>query len=228
MTLQVIGAGLGRTGTHSLALALEKLGFGPCYTINELKKRPVHVDLWNEAMDGNAIDWDQLFQSYRSAVEWPTVSFLPQILAHYPQAQVVLTLRDADDWFESANATIFDGLELSIHNPKTPGRHRRAVELSRRLILDDLFGGEYRDKDAAIRVYQQHVRRVRDLVPPQRLLQFRVGQGWDPLCEFLEVPAPQEVFPRVNDRDAFLSSAPDWFKELREKLAVQKRADQGH
>ena len=105
--LKVLGAGFGRTGTHSLALALEKIGLGPCYTILEVKKTPGHVDMWNDAADGKNVDWDALFNSYNSAVEWPTVSFFPQLLQEYPEAVVILTQRDPEEWYESPWPYIF-------------------------------------------------------------------------------------------------------------------------
>ena len=122
--LEVIGAGFGRTGTHSLGLALEKLGFGPCYNVLEVSRNPGHTETWNSAIDGKTADWDMLFASYRSAVEWPAVSFLPEITRHYSEARAVLTLRDPESWYESASATIFDGLELSAHNPDPIKRER--------------------------------------------------------------------------------------------------------
>ena len=215
MTLKVIGAGFGRTGTHSLAVALEKLGFGPCYHFLEIDKNPGHVELWNDALDGKAVDWDVLYRSYHSAVEWPTVSFLPQLLRKYPEAKVILTQRDAKDWYESANATIFDGLELSQFNPDPSKQASGAMK--RRLILDGVFSGKYRDKAYAIEAYQQHIRTVVDLVLPGRLLQFRVTEGWKPLCDFLDVPMLNEPFPRRNDRDSMLSEMPDWARKIKDQ-----------
>ena len=107
MSLKVIGAGLGRTGTHSLAFALEQLGFGPCYKITEVERNPGHVDFWNAALDGEPEDWDTLYASYHSAVEWPTVSFLQPLVAHCPAAKFILTHRDPEAWYESARVTIF-------------------------------------------------------------------------------------------------------------------------
>ncbi|MEZ4619102.1 MAG: sulfotransferase [Caldilineaceae bacterium] len=214
MTIQVIGAGLGRTGTHSLALALEILGFGPCYTIHDVKKHPAHVDVWNDAIDGKEIDWSQLFQSYQSVVEWPAVSFLRELLSNYPQAKIILTLRDPNDWYESANSTIFDALELFIYNPNPPGKNRPTLELTRRLVLDKTFSGQYRDKGFTIQIYQQHIQNVIELVPASRLLQYRIAEGWEPLCQFLGVAVPKNPFPQVNERAGFLASAPAWFKKL--------------
>lgn len=211
--LQVIGAGFGRTGTHSLGLALEKLGFSPCYNIIEATKNPHHIASWNDAMDGKSVDWDFLFADYRSAVEWPAVAFLPELTSHFPDAKVILTLREAESWFESANATIFDGLELSAHNPDPIKRERGSM--ARRLILERTFDGKYRDKDHAIRIYKKHIQNVINLIPSNRLMQFNVKEGWDPLCAFLDRPIPDEPFPRLNERTEFLASAPEWTKKIK-------------
>lgn len=218
MALKVIGAGLGRTGTHSLAAAFEKLGFGPCYTVNTVKENPSHVAMWNEAISGKSIDWHRLYQGYGSAVEWPTVSFLPEVLRAYPDLKVILTLRDPKAWYESARATIFEALALSHHNPAPPGKNRPALELTRRLVLDLTFQGQYQNEARAIEIFNQHNLQVKKIVPPDRLLIYRVTEGWLPLCEFLGAVVPDEPFPKSNNRAEFVSSAPEWMKALRQRL----------
>lgn len=210
--LQIIGAGFGRTGTHSLAHALDTLGFGPCYTILETDRNPGHDEMWNDAIAGRPVDWRVLYQNYRSAVEWPTVSFLPQLLHHFPKANVILTLRDPESWYESAAATIFPGLEATAQHPDPEIRAR--ISMKRRLILEQTFSGRYWDKDHAIQVYEDHVRDVIRLVPSERLLQYRVTDGWRPLCKFLDVRQPDEPFPRRNERTRFMASTPEWAKRV--------------
>lgn len=221
MVLQVIGAGFGRTGTHSLAVALEKLGFDPCYHMLEVGKNPHHVDIWNDAIDDKPVNWNTVFQSYKSAVEWPSVAFLSQLLETFPQAKVILTLRDAVSWYESAAATIFEGLELSQYNPNP--KHPKQGAMNRRLILEQTFSGKYKDKDYAIGVYGQHNRTVREIVPSHRLLQFSIKEGWQPLCDFLEKPVPNEPFPRVNDRASFLSEMPEWARQAKASLSTNTK-----
>ncbi|MCA9869845.1 MAG: sulfotransferase family protein [Anaerolineae bacterium] len=210
--LQIIGAGFGRTGTHSLALALEKLGFGPCYTIHSVSRNPEHRSLWKDAMHGKQVDWDSLFTGFRSAVDWPTVAFIPELVGYFSSAKVVLTLRDPDAWYESASATIFTGLELTAQNPD-PVR-REGGGFNRRLILERTFGNRHRDKTHAIHVFQEHNENVVRMTPQDRLLQFNVTEGWQPLCQFLDKPVPDEPFPKSNMRDDFLASAPEWAKEI--------------
>jgi hypothetical protein len=211
--LQIIGAGFGRTGTHSLGLAIEKLGLGPCYHTYEIAKNLGHRELWAKAIAGRPVDWDALFTGYRSAVEWPAVAFFPEIIGHYPQARVVLTLRDPESWYESAQATILEALELSTLNPDPVKRERS--RLMHRLVLEHTFAGRYRDKAYAIKVYQRHIQNVVEIVPAERLLQYYVKDGWEPLCKFLDKPVPAEPFPRLNERADFIASAPDWAKKLR-------------
>lgn len=212
--LQVIGAGFGRTGTHSLGEALEKLGFGPCYNIPEVAKNPGHTEIWETAMDGKPIDWNLLFAEYKSSVEWPAVAFLPELLEYFSDAKFILTLRDPESWYESARTTIFEALELSSHNPDLIKRERSGMK--RRLILDRTFGGRYRDKKCALEVYQKHIQNVIDLIPSGRLLQFNIKEGWEPLCSFLGKPIPNASFPKLNERSEFLASTPDWAKKLKQ------------
>lgn len=216
--LKVIGAGFGRTGTHSLGLALEKLGFGPCYNVFEVSKNPDHKKIWNNAIDGKPVDWNRLFEAYHSTVEWPAVAFLSELIQYFPGAKIILTHRDPDSWFESANATIFNTLELSDHNPDPVKKEQSGMK--RRLILEQTFAGNYRDKEYMLEVYNQHNQFVREITPPGQLLEFHVSAGWQPLCDFLDKPIPDEPFPRVNGRAEFLKSTPDWAKEiLRNKRA---------
>ncbi len=206
--LEVVGAGLGRTGTHSLAEALEIVGFGPCYTILDVEQNLGHHLAWSRAANGELIDWGSLFQEYRSAVDWPTVSFLPAILREFSECKVVLTLRDASSWYESARATIFPGLEASAFHPDPEQRSRS--ELNRNLILDGVFEGKYWDRDHAITIYRKHNEAVIDLVPENRLLLYRIEEGWSRLCAFLGVEVPNRHFPHRNQRAEFLESAPPW------------------
>jgi hypothetical protein len=213
--LEVIGAGFGRTGTHSLGLALEILGLGPCYTLHDVSRNPKHQEIWNDALDGKPVDWNFLFQSYKSAVEWPSVTFIDKLIQQFPNAKVILTMRDPESWYGSAKNTIFEGLELSAHNPNPIKRENSGM--IRRLILEYTFGGQYWDKKYALKVYQEHINHVLGLIPRERLLQLNVNDGWEPLCVFLRKPVPNEPFPKVNQRLDFLNSQPEWVKTNKSK-----------
>ncbi len=105
--LKIIGAGFGRTGTLSLKVALEELGFGPCYHMLEMFQHPEHIALWEAASKGHPVDWHQVFEEYQATVDWPGCAFYEQFMEAYPDAKVLLTVRDPDKWYESSQATIY-------------------------------------------------------------------------------------------------------------------------
>ena len=108
-TLKVIGAGYGRTGTKSLKTALEKLGYGKCYHMEELLSTPEHVKYWKDAMEGKPVNWEELFgqYGYQSAVDFPTSLYYKELAAYYPEAKVILSIRDAEKWYKSVYQTIY-------------------------------------------------------------------------------------------------------------------------
>ncbi len=203
MPIKILGAGLGRTGTYSLKLALEKLGFGPCHHMSETGSNVAHIDAWNNATDGMEVNWQVLFQGYQAAVDWPTVSFLPQLVNEYPRAKVILTLRNPEQWYESARDTIF---RLSVLGELASNvEEKRRSKLSEQLILERFFSGRYNEKHYCIAKYDRHVESVRKLIKPANLLEYDVIDGWQPLCEFLDVSVPEEPFPVTNTRSSFIS-----------------------
>ncbi len=202
MGLKVLGAGFGRTGTHSLQLALNTLGFGPCYHMFEVAKNPGHNKIWLEAIEGKPVNWQELFKGYQSAVDWPAAAFVPQLLDVFPDARIILTLRDPEDWYQSISKTIFSSLAIE-------GKVRGMVNSSRKNMASQLFkrvfSGRYQDKEHILEVFGQHPGKVEEWVPRESLLKYRVTEGWQPLCEFLGVPIPDQAFPRSNDRQNFQS-----------------------
>ncbi len=198
MGLEIIGAGFGRTGTLSLKLALEKLGFNACYHMFEVMEHPEHVALWRAAHRGEKIAWDDLFRGYRAAVDWPSCNFWREQLEHYPDAKVILSWRDPDRWYESVMNTIYPSSLAWRDNPQAPGS-----DMVFELIWDGIFEGRLDDKAFVIDQYLAHNQRVRDGVPTNQLLEFEPSQGWQPLCAFLDRPVPDEAFPRVNTTAEF-------------------------
>lgn len=215
--LEVIGAGFGRTGTHSLGLALEKLGLGPWYNTFEVFKNPGHQDIWRSALEGKRVDWDDIFSDYKSAVEWPTVTFFDQIIQQYPYARVILTMRDPDSWYESARGTIFEAGELNAHHPDPTKRKNLHYD-----IFEHTFGGRFWEKEHVLEVYRKHIEHVIEVVQGERLLKFDIKNGWEPLCSFLKKAVPDEPFPKVNERKEFIDSAPNWAKRIREARRQKK------
>lgn len=195
MPLSVIGAGFGRTGTMSLKLGLEQLGFGPCYHMTEVFKNPEASRQWEAVADGQPPDWEEVFAGYRSSVDWPGASFYKQLADAYPQAKVILTLRDPDAWFDSTQATIF-----ARHIPDDSQEPWERMALK---VIADLFDRQMNDRKKLIEVYQRHNEAVQREIAPERLLIYEVSQGWTPLCEFLEIPVPAEPMPRVNTTNEF-------------------------
>jgi hypothetical protein len=205
MALQVIGAGFGRTGTHSLQVALETLGFGPCHHMREVMAHPKQAATWQAAHRGEKVDWARFLADYRACVDWPSCTFYRELMVAFPDAKVLLSVRDPERWYESMRETIY---ELSGRSP--PGWLRaiapplRAVSDTASAIWTGTFGGRFEDKAHAIAVFEANIAEVKRVVPPERLLVFEVTQGWGPLCEFLGVPVPDQPFPRLNDREEML------------------------
>ncbi|MDY6827826.1 MAG: sulfotransferase [Pseudomonadota bacterium] len=197
MALQVIGAGFGRTGTLSLKMALETLGFGPCYHMVEVIQHPEHAPVWQQATRGNPVDWDALLDGYRSGVDWPLCAFWSPLAERYADAKVILSERDPKTWFKSASETIFQLLDTAPDGNSAQG------SMARELILERTFDGRHLDEAHAIAVYKAHRQAVIEGLPADRLLRFRAADGWAPLCNFLGVPVPDSPYPRVNSTDEF-------------------------
>lgn len=215
MSLDVIGAGFGRTGTLSLKLALERLGFAPCEHMTNLHTDRSRIAPWLEAARrqgaSEPIDWSVLFDGYRATVDWPGVFFWRELVASFPRAKVVLTVRDPERWYASASDTILrlnepravDGSPLPLV-PEVVARRKVIDPLLEAVLYQGTLSGRAADRDFAIDVFNQHVAEVQAEVPAERLLVYEVGQGWEPLCQFLGVPVPTgELFPRVNDAASF-------------------------
>jgi hypothetical protein len=198
MALKVVGAGFGRTGTLSLKTALEKLNCGPCYHMMEVFPRPEHVAMWHRLAFGQPMDWDELFRGFRATVDWPSTRWWREIAAHYPAAKVLLSVRDPEAWYKSVIDTIYQPMKLPAPDG-APEIVRLQSEMVRKAILSETFDNRFEDKAHAIEVFERHNQEVRDTIDPARLLVFDVREGWAPLCRFLEVPVPDEPFPRLND-----------------------------
>jgi Sulfotransferase domain len=192
--LRVIGAGFGRTGTLSLKAALERLGFGPCYHMVEFLKHPEHGPLWVAALRGQTIEWEDVFAGYESTTDWPACNFWHELADRYPDAKVVLTVRDPERWWNSIDSTLFAASRAG----DLPATHAHVAEMGQ-LVMDAAFDGRTTDREHVLRRFEEHNEQVRQGVAPDRLLVFQVSEGWGPLCDFLGVEAPDEPFPHLNE-----------------------------
>jgi hypothetical protein len=198
MAIRVIGAGLGRTGTLSLKAALEEVGFGACYHMIELLGHPEQIRFWEAASRRESVDWDALFAGYQAVVDYPGCRYYHTLMEQYPEAKVILTVRDPDRWYESTKETIY---KVGRAAPKHSESQSAPTEGPPTSLP---FPGSFENRDHAIKVFNRHIARVKEQVPQQRLLVYEVSQGWEPLCRFLDVPIPEDKpFPRLNDREAF-------------------------
>lgn len=199
MTLQVIGAGLGRTGTYSLKLAINQIGFGPCHHMEEvLLNMPVQVPLWAAAVNDQA-EWGRIYEGYTSAVDWPTACFFRELAKKYPEAKFVLTERDAERWADSFGATIY---KLLAGRDQAPDEMKAWLDMANGVIAKTGFPPGLQHAEL-MQAFNAHNEAVKALIPAERLLVFQVKDGWGPLCDFLGVPAPETDFPRTNDREEF-------------------------
>ena len=202
--MQVIGSGFGRTGTLSMKQALEELGFGPCYHMDEVFKRPSHARSWERVARGQLVDWEALFAGFGSAVDFPASVVWEELLDTFPDAKVIHTVRDPDRWYDSTVETIGRSYEFLPRWLGYVPPVARLFETPKVFVWERLFDGRLDDRAHAIAVYEAWTRRVVEVVPPEQLLVFDVAEGWEPLCRFLDVPVPDRPFPRVNDRRTML------------------------
>ena len=201
MAIEVIGAGPGRTATFSMKFALEHLGFGPCYHMAEVfRNARTAIAQWQAVADGGR-DWDTVFAGYRSVTDNPGCVYWRELAEHYPDAKVVLTVRDADSWVESCAETINSRRMLVSLEGTALMRMLQSTYLGQ-------FGAQIDDPAWMADWYRAYNQSVIDTIAPDRLLVFHPKEGWEPLCAFLGVAVPSVPFPRVNSRDE-LSSASD-------------------
>jgi hypothetical protein len=204
--MQIIGAGFGRTGTTSLKLALEELGFGPCHHMKEIFENPSQRHFWGDAVAKKPVDWKAFFQNYRSTTDWPSASFYKELMAVYPDAKVILTTRDFDSWYKSCLETIHEigrGFPMRLTARFVPV-FGSILSMIDELVWKGTFNDRFLDREHAREVFYRHIEEVKRTVPAERLLVYEVKEGWEPLCRFLNVPVPEgKPFPRVNETPEF-------------------------
>ena len=193
--MRVIGAGLPRTGTNSLKLALEILLGGPCYHMWELLAHQDHAPVWTEAGKGKLPNWSQLLEGYRAVVDFPAAAFWPDLMKVYPDAFVLLSYRDTEGWWKSCSRTAFP---FVLGLPASPVKEMILTLWEKRFITDVM------NEEAAKTAFEVYNEEVRAGVPPERLIEWRIGDGSEPICAALELPIPDEPFPHVNTAEEFI------------------------
>lgn len=193
MALSVIGAGFGRTGTESMKLALEILGFGPCHHMKEVIADPDQLRIWRSIARGDEPSWEEAFAGYRSAVDWPSAYFWRELSAYYPDAKVLLTLRSPESWYASMEKTILKTLRASTDTES----------IGIRLITERVFDRRIDDREHVIATYERNTAEVQAAFGRDRLLTYNIGDGWEPLCRYLGKPVPEAPYPRTNSAKEF-------------------------
>ena len=194
MTLSVFGVGFGRTGTESLKKALEILGVGPCYHMFEVLPHQERVEEWISLVQGKTPDWDAIFDGYNSSADWPGAYFWREIAEHFGDAKLILTIRDAERWYESMAKTILPLLKASSVDPNS---------LADQMFINRTFEGNIDDPAHVMDIFNRHNAAVQEAFGPDRLLVYPVGSGWEPLCDFLGLDVPDVPYPWGNTSDEF-------------------------
>jgi hypothetical protein len=197
--MKLIGAGFGRSGTMSVKAALDQLGAGPCYHMKITLKRYHHMRFFMSAWKGKMVNWKRFFRNYNSVVDWPTCSFYKDLMAEFPDAKILLNIRDPEKWYDSMYETIW------AIQPAFPFWFPRIVRtMHDKIIWGDNLKGVFKDRDKTIEVYKEWIEEVKRNVPAEKLLVYEVKEGWKPLCDFLSLPVPDRPFPHINERKSFI------------------------
>ncbi|MQA01166.1 MAG: sulfotransferase family protein [Dehalococcoidia bacterium] len=210
--MRVIGVGFGRTGTLSLKSALEELGAGPCFHMMDLitgERRDRDLPHWGRVANGDLVDWNEVFEGWEATVDWPGAARWEELIEAFPDASVLLNVRDFDGFYKSCANTILAAKEGAIAGTlaKDANRPPPAPELLtviEKLIWEGDFRGRFADKEWVRRMYYDRIEAIKATVPPERLTLWNLGvDGWAPLAEMLDVEAPDKEFPRLHDTNEF-------------------------
>jgi hypothetical protein len=205
--VKVIGAGFGRTGTMSLKAALERLGADPCFHMIDIIRNPSQLPGWLAAANGERVDWEEVLAGWEGSVDWPGCTFYKEHMEAWPDAPVLLTVRDPERWYKSVANSIYAAKEMAMRGELTPPEENppspEVMKMINGLIWEGTFNGRFQDKAYALKIFAEHNEDVRRTVPAGRLVEYEIGQGWDALADMLGVEAPDEPFPHLNDTESF-------------------------
>ena len=222
MSIKIIGAGLPRTGTNTLKQSLEQLGYKHVYHMKELLVNPDKLHYWKTLEETGDTDWDALYNGYDGTVDFPGYPWYEEHMKRYPDAKVILTVRDFESWYKSVDSTVFRA------GPQTPGekikmlskllfnsRARKVVKVIKwfkKVFFANELQGKFEDKDFAQQFWEGHLAKVKANVPADKLLVYDVRDGWGPLCAFLGKPEPADPLPHLNKKENFKEMLPKLMK----------------
>ena len=222
MSIKIIGAGFPRTGTTTLKRSLETLGHKRVYHMKELLVNPERLHYWKTLSETGTTDWDGLYDGYDATVDFPGYPWYKEHMKQYPEAKVILTVRDFESWYKSVHSTVWQA------GPQTPGekfkmmgkllassRARKVVsciKFFKKIFFAGEMDGKFEDKNYAKKAWENHIAEVKNHVPQEKLLIYDVRDGWAPLCAFLGVPEPAEPLPHLNKKENFKEMLPKLMK----------------
>lgn len=206
--MKVIGAGFGRTGTMSLKAALEQLGAGPTFHMIDIVRHPETLPAWKAAVAGERVDWREALKGWGGTVDWPGCTYWEEMAQLWPDAPILLTVRDPEAWYRSCRNSIFEANRQALSggldgDAAAENINTEVAEFIRDLIWLGTFDGRFEDKDYAISVFEAHNENVKRKADPNRLVVHEITDGWQPLCDMLGVPVPETPMPHLNDTDSF-------------------------
>ncbi|MCJ1250921.1 hypothetical protein MMC30_008149 [Trapelia coarctata] len=213
--MKVLVIGMMRTGTKSMKAALEELGIREVYHMTTTMKNPKDADMWTAAINAKFFnkgkkftrkEWDSLLGNCEACIDVPTAAFMPELIEAYPEAKVIVSERDPEKWYTSlsttvgARATNWRIITLSLLDPFFLGKWGPFTGS----LMQAVFGSKgVADKENALRTYKRMHQEVRDIAPKEKLLEYKLGDGWEPLCKFLNKDVPDEPFPFINESHEF-------------------------
>lgn len=189
--VKIIGASMWRTGTVSLKAALERLTNQPCHHMTELIKHPATIPTWSQAVHSGVADWNFLLNGYSACLDWPSMAFWKELSQFYPDAKILLSTRDPEEWWKSIEQTV-------LQSAPTRQTARTPWELLVVDLFEKKFVGRKPTKQQALNAYNQHNEEVRRHIAPNRLIEWTFTDGWRPLCDALNLPVPKTDFPHLN------------------------------
>lgn len=209
--MKLIGIGFGRTGTMSLKAALGTLGAGPCFHMIELingERKERDLPYWERIANGEPVDWHEVFDGWESTVDWPACSKWRELIEAFPDAPVLLNVREFDGFYESCKHTLLAAKQAAMNGGMAPDANREPPSpvlwgVIQKLIWDGDFAGRFEDKERTRAMYEERIETIKATVPGDRLTIWNLGDGWEPLAEMLGVPAPEEEFPHLHDTNEF-------------------------